>query len=645
MRKRLVVVSLAGAALLALFVQWSDMSVGGTMAAGPYPPLGACLFWALLVASVRVVHRFSSRELLTRSEKLAVFAVWAAANMVVGRGMVHPLLTSLVGPIYYARTGLALKAVHQHLPDWLAIRSSSAAVHFFEGYGLPVPWSVWRTPLAAWGLFFVPFLIANVCLCALFETYWVRHERLAFPLVSLPIEALSQGGGSDRVSQRRMFAVGAAVPILLHGFGVAHAYMPAIPCVPFYNEVSYLAAAPPWTAARPLYLNLYPLLIGITFLAPTDVTLSVWFFLLLTKVELVAAAATGWSEGASGGAAASPPYLEEQSAGAYLALAAVLVWSARRHLAATVRGVVRRRRDQRTAAEDLDAAGHRLAAIGFVAGLAVLLVWTVWTGWPLWFALAFFAFYFAVALVLSRLMAESGISWLLAPILPDKLIFSLTGSAAVSQQMLTRLTLHVQHLRDTRQLLAPAVFQAGRLREEANVRMRPFYALLLAAVAVAIVVGTAAALPTFYQRGALSMTANSDGMMMTAGVIPVTGVNQLSSRLLSPVRPSTASAVALCVGAGFTVALSALRARCLWWPLNPLGYALTGTLQAGYANKMLLSVVLGWTFKSLTMRFGGANGFRLLRSVALGLIFGDLAVGGVLKLLDALLGPSGYAIF
>jgi hypothetical protein len=49
--------------------------------------------------------------------------------------------------------------------------------------------------------------------------------------------------------------------------------------------------------------------------------------------------------------------------------------------------------------------------------------------------------------------------------------------------------------------------------------------------------------------------------------------------------------------------------------------------------------------KALTLRFGGHRGYRLLRGMALGLILGDLLMGGILKLLDALLGPSGYAIF
>ena len=282
---------------------------------------------------------------------------------------------------------------------------------------------------------------------------------------------------------------------------------------------------------------------------------------------------------------------------------------------------------------------------GFVLGVAGMLAWSVWIGMPFWFACAFFGFYLAVALVLSRLMAEGGVSWILAPILPDKLIFSLVGSGVATPLLITRLPLQVQHLRDTRQMFGPALMQTGRLREAMGLRPVRFYGLMLVAVMLALALGVAFGLPEFYRHGALSMAPNSDGLQMSASVVPLTGVNQATDRLQRVIKPSGGSAVALLLGAGITWILATLRTRYLWWPLHPLGYALTGTLQLGYANKMLFSVVVGWALKSLVLRFGGAKGFRLLRGVALGLILGDLLMGGILKLLDWLLGPSGYAIF
>ena len=106
-------------------------------------------------------------------------------------------------------------------------------------------------------------------------------------------------------------------------------------------------------------MNLYPLLIGLTFLAPTDVTFSVWFFLLLNKIEVVTTTVAGWNEGGSGNVTAAPPYLEEQSAGAYLALAALIVWNARCHLRGIVTG------EKMEAGEDARAC--RLLLIGFAS--------------------------------------------------------------------------------------------------------------------------------------------------------------------------------------------------------------------------------------------------------------------------------------
>lgn len=641
-RPRVVWTALIGVIVVTLFVQWSDIQVGGTMSAGPFPPLAASLLWALLLGGDRLMRRLGKRPLFAPGEMLILLAMWVAANMVAGRGLLYPLLTSIAGPIYYARGALITGAVGAHLPDWLALTGKAAARPFFEGYGFPAPWRVWQRPLLTWSLFLFCFLTANVCLCALFERIWVRHERLAYPLVALPIEAVraEMRRGDNRLFVRAIL-LGLAAPLLLHGFGAAHAYLPAIPCVPFYNDVSDLAATAPWTVLKPLYLNLYPLLIGLTFLAPTDVTFSVWFFLLLNKAELVVTAAAGWNEGPTGGAVAGPPFLEEQSAGAYLTLAAVIIANARGPL----RQILFGGGDPEGGVLPSERKVHRLLLLGLLASLLGLLLWFVWTGIPLWFSLAYVGFYLAAALVLSRLMAEGGVSWLLAPILPDKLILSLFGSQSLAPVAITRLMLHTQHLRDTRQMLAPAIFQAGKLRDAAAAPPRGFYGLLLGSLCLALLVGGAVALPLFYHHGALSLAPTNDGLMMTAVVIPTTAVGQATTRLSTPIRPSVGPALAIIAGAAVTWGMAMLHSRCYWWPLHPLGYALTGTLQVGYANKMVLSIFLGWVFKSLTIRLGGSRGFRLMRGAALGLICGDLLMGGVLKLLDVLLGPSGYAIF
>lgn len=630
------------------------------MAAGPFPPLAACLQWAIFVGIDLFYGRWKrGLSVFTNAERLIVLAVWLISNTVAGRGMVHPLLASLVGPAYYARGAAAASALAQNIPDWLAVTDKTAVRQFYEGYNAPVPWKLWFLPLLTWSLFFVPFILANICMCALFERVWVRNERLAFPLVALPLNLMSPGGSNEKDRLFKRSAIfGMSLPILLHGFGIAHAYIPVVPCIPFYNDISDMLRSPPWNVLNPLYINIYPILIGFTLLSPTDITLSVWFFLALNKIETLMSALSGWNDGASGSVSAQAPFLEEQSAGAFIALAAILVWNARHHLtgiaytslcflrsASSKQPINVSQHNPKNLQNDFEYRSCTPMFYGCFLGIVGVIGWCWWIGFPVWFSIAYFGFFLIVALVLSRLMAEGGISWLLAPILPDKLILSLTGSSALSSIALTRLSMHVQHLRDARQILAPSVFQGGKLRDSTGFSLKSFYVLSLAAVVLTLVVGVGSSLPIFYHYGALTLAPNSDGLQMSAVVIPTTGINQLSGRLLSPIKPSLSAGLGVLGGAAATLVLSSLRLRFVGWPLHPLGYALTGTLQLGYANKMFISIFAGWLLKSLILRYGGVVGFRILRGVALGLILSDLIMGVLLKLLDAILGPSGYAIF
>ncbi|MES2465179.1 MAG: DUF6785 family protein [Armatimonadota bacterium] len=649
-RARAIAVALIGVVPLSLFIQWSDLEIGGTIVAGPFPPIAASLFWAAL-AGLNLLWAGLQRStgFLRRSELLLVLAVWFIANMVAGRGLLHPLLASIVGPAYYARTPTIENAVASHVPSWLGVTDKNAAQNFYEGHSAAVPWRLWWPPLLTWTLFFVPFLVANLCLTALFERVWVRYERLSFPVVALPIEVMNFGPGRTIPSEkgtspiaRTPFLLGLAAPVVLHSFGVVGAYVPGVPYFPVHNEVSDYFSNFPWSVVRPVYLDLYPTLIGLTYLAPSDVTLGVWLFLLVNKAEMLLTAINGWNDGAiTYSTKSAPPFVEEQSAGAYLALGGMLIWNARQHLRRIGAALWA---EKCSDAEHAEYAEYVPLAWGFVLGLVGMLAWCVIAGFPLWFSALYFGFYFMVALVLSRLMAEGGISWILAPILPDKLILSLFGSGAVSVTVLTRLAFLMQHLRDTRQMLLPALFEAGKMRDVIGFPLRRFYLILLAAMGIALVVGGARALPLFYQHGAVSLITNNDGLAMSARVIPLTGIGQAADRLQSPVGISSGGGIAVVIGAGIAYAFSILRLRYAWWPIHPLGYALTGTLQSGYASKMVLSIFLGWGLKALTLRFGGMGGFRWMRCAAFGLIVGDLLMSGIIKLLDALLGPSGYAL-
>src|SRR6185369_8089267 len=92
----------------------------------------------------------------------------------------------------------------------------------------------------------------------------------------------------------------------------------------------------PWSTIGFFRISFHPMIIGITYFLPLDVSFSAWFFYLLIKAENVLVAALGWQQ-AGGSPAARPPYTGEQAAGAFLAIALLSLWGSRRHLAAVWR--------------------------------------------------------------------------------------------------------------------------------------------------------------------------------------------------------------------------------------------------------------------------------------------------------------------
>ena len=68
----------------------------------------------------------------------------------------------------------------------------------------------------------------------------------------------------------------------------------------------------------------------------------------------------------------------------------------------------------------------------------------------------------------------------------------------------------------------------------------------------------------------------------------------------------------------------ALHLLCLvspHWPIHPVGLLMANTW---YIGMMWGSVLLGWSLKMVTLTYGGARTYRMLRPVFLGLILGEV---------------------
>ena len=78
------------------------------------------------------------------------------------------------------------------------------------------------------------------------------------------------------------------------------------------------------------------------------------------------------------------------------------------------------------------------------------------------------------------------------------------------------------------------------------------------------------------------------------------------------------------IGLGLTSALMILRARFLWWPLHPLGYAMANSW--GMSNLWSCLLVV-WAIKLLILRHGGLKSYRCAIPFFLGMALGDYIFG------------------
>ena len=81
---------------------------------------------------------------------------------------------------------------------------------------------------------------------------------------------------------------------------------------------------------------------------------------------------------------------------------------------------------------------------------------------------------------------------------------------------------------------------------------------------------------------------------------------------------------ALALGVGFTIFLTAMRTRFLWWPFHPAGFAVSGSWSMSlFAPSLLIS----WLVKSLLLRYGGMGSYRPATHFFMGLILGEFVAG------------------
>src|SRR5579871_1621903 len=584
--------------------------------------------------------RFARRYALRQDELLLLYGMLCLGTCAAGYGFVQILINQMAAPFYYATGSNGWqKKLWPSIPTWLSPRSPEVLTGFFRGHATlyaPKILAGWAIPTLAWSGFIFAIFWTLLCAFTLFRKPWIEEERLTFPLVPLPLQMTEVGGATPFWKNRLMWA-GFLVAGVAESVDYLNFLFPSFPYLPIKpigaNRLDTLMTAYPWNHAGMVALAFYPCVIGIAYVLSLDVSFSCWSLYVGVKLLNILAAVLGYSEGGGGGVANRAPYFREQSMGAFLGIALLSVWMARKTL---LRAWQETRRP--TGADRDELMSFRLALLGGGAGLSFLVVFLTAAGLNLPVAGLFVFAYLCCALTLARIVSEAGAGWAWAPSWsPAAFTSDVFGANHLSAQNLILLHGYTNWMLDMRDNPMPQQAQSIKAGQMAGVSPRRFLGPLVWASAFGVLCAFWAHLHIYYIYGAAS------AKVRPALMNGATGPARTAMALLgTPTRPDFAGMVAAFAGLLIAGLFTFLRQRFVWWPFHPLGYALATT---GSMDYMWFPFFLAWLFKLLTLRYGGIQAYRRFLPFFLGLILGDYVVPTLWGVYGMLSGTQQYMVF
>ena len=625
---RAVLVGLVLVLAVSLGAPHSIWKVGSSEITWSYFPSGVGVPFILLVLANALLKRAHPAWSLGPAELItAVVMALAASGLPI---FITGYILSVISSPHYGATDVNEWAtyVQPYLPDWLIPSPDNDAMRFFYE-GLPlgverVPWGAWAGPLAWWLSLVLALYFVCFCLVVVLRKQWVEHERLAFPLVEVPLLLTEQSPGSvlPPVLRAPAFWVGCAVPLAVILFNMIAYFQTGAVQIPLH-EITPMALI---DGAPALNLIIFFPVIGFTYLVPTAMSFSVWFFYLLGLAETAALARTGLGTVRLDVNVGSS-VVSWQCYGAMVAMVLWSLWMARHHLRAVARAALRGGEDEAGASEMIS---YRLAVVGGLAGLGYLLFWLCRAGMDPGVAVLYLAAAIIIFLGITRLVIQTGMPYLTTPMTPQGFTVAVTGTG-IGPPNLVAMAVCYSWTADIQSTFMPSAAHAVRLhgffRERRTLGL--VFALGLAVV-VSYVATSAYMLDLCYQYGAGNLRS---WFFNTAGGAGGAAYDSVVRQLREPWTTDWTKLAFFGAGALVYSALSACYYRFSWLPLHPIGMTVASTWML---QRIAFSVFIAWAAKCLILRYGGAGLYRRLRSFFLGLVVGFFAGSGISYAVDVI---------
>lgn len=581
------------------------------------------LLLALLLVNLGLGRLFPGRN-FTRGEMLTVYIMLVVSTGLSGHDQMQILFTTIHYVVARATPeNHWVDSIVPYLPAHLVPPAGEAIKDFYRGSStlyMPTHYLAWLRPLAWWSAFVMAVVWVMMCMTAIFRKQW-DAERLTYPIAEIPLQLTDPETG---VLRSKLFWGAFAFAAAIRAWVYLQLLFPSLPVLNI-NCQYYSLGGHPWNAAGSIPVSFFPFGIGLCFFLPVQISFSIWFFYILSRLELIAASAAGWTSQWG-----TFPYVAEQSTGSAIGWSLAVLWFARGHLKRVYNHVLGREKLD----DSEEPLSYRLAFWGFVLGCAFLLWFAVTAGMRPFTAVLYLGIFLLLVLVVARLRAEVGLPTIeFYQVGADSILRSIAGDRAWTGPDSAVMSLFFWLSRTHRQFPMSSQLDGMRIGRRSGLNLRSLTFTILLASVVTVIAAFWALLHVTYHVG-FGTAKFSSVVSWAFGLDPW---NRMHNWMTNPRPPDPGRVGGYAFGMLFTFFLSAMRARFPWWPFHPAGYLTSGSFGL---SRLWVPLFIAWAAKATILKFGGLQSYRTALPFFLGLICGEFVVG----MLGTLVGFCGVYI-
>lgn len=613
-RLRAIIATLLLVPSATLFLVWGTWLEGGSGAAESLNSFAVALL-AVFVALNMAIRRWRPAWAFSPGEMITIYLIIATCMGITG-GIWQwggSLAASIAYPIWEAGPGNRwAEILWPYLPPGMVVTDRSALAGFAFGSSTAYQWEVvraWAGAALWWTAWLTATLWVTLCLSVIVRRRWSEEEKLPFPMTIVPLHVTDPSGG---LFQNRVWWLGMGISGSIGVLGILHRFLPAVPTVTTGVDIqTLLSHNPPWDAIRGTALYWSPWEIGLCYLMPLDLALSLIVFNLLWKVEYILSRWQGWLTSPWGGF----PYGDQQNIGAYIALMASVVWLDRHYL-----GQVLRRALGTTSSPDdsEDGLRYRTAVLGLVGGLGFLWWFYQRAGMTPPITASFMVLYFTMVMAMARMRAQIGppAHWMFGT-MPEFIFTQFPGTAAIGPRGLGLIAMMRPFMYEQDANAVPIQLEGLRIAERGAVRASHFAWAIILAIPLIMLSYFWASVHVGYQFG---MGAKIPPDML---FVCRQGSDKLDGWLRDPGGPNWAGTASIGIGAAITLLLMNLKLRFPLFPLHPMAFPLAFSWSI---DAILPAIAITWVIKAALLRYGGLRAHQRALPFFLGLIVGDASI-------------------